>query len=127
MVMRKHSIGLGVALAGALLLGASPMASANSFGVKTDDRGESGGAGRYKDGGDIIKACDIDADGKRAVVRWKVPSLNRSGKVVNTKGAGTCKRANRGFREGRRIVLTVWIQNGPGGRHIGTDSGAGHT
>ncbi|MFI6225962.1 hypothetical protein ACIBCR_01435 [Micromonospora echinospora] len=122
-VIGKRAATLGAVAAFGLAAWAQPSFAASldgpvgTYGVNasvlTSDSSP-GGQGIFEHDGEILRACDIEADGLRAVAYLRVNGATLS--VHDSDGAnGQCAYANLSIAENTTVELRVCLRNGPSG------------
>ncbi|MFC8246358.1 hypothetical protein [Streptomyces chartreusis] len=74
--------------------------------------------GYFYHNGDHWKVCDNYPDGDRAVltVYWSDSAGNHQLKIQDTNGSGnSCATGHKNLREGQKVVVRTWHQNGASG------------
>jgi hypothetical protein len=122
---RRALTGLG-ATAAVLALSAAPAFAGTNVHLKShsEDCGILGcitiehADGYFYHDGDHWKVCDNYSDGDRAVltVYWSDSAGNHQLKIQDTNGSGnSCATGHENLREGEKVIVRTWHQNGSGG------------
>lgn len=105
-----------------MLFSAPPASAAGKFCVQTTDA-RKGGEACFIPTGDILRACDLEADSHRVRVEMTYAGGSFSFQVLD--GQGSCHEGVKNLTEGTAVTVKVCLKNGSAGRevHCASESG----
>lgn len=121
--MIRRVLAAGGAAAAAMIFAASPASAGQGLTIYTKDPGARGGYASFIADGDILKGCDVDADGLRPSVEMTYSGGSYSFDVFG--GEGHCRQAVDNLPEGTKVKVKVCLKDGDQGaeKYCGIDYG----